>query len=255
MSVFGKYADFYDSLYQDKDYKGECDAIEEIFKKYSRKKVFSVLDLGCGTGNHAFELHARGYEIVGVDRSEVMLTHAERKLSKVSDNTNIRFEKGDIRTWKSNEQFDAVVMMFAVLGYQLENKDVLQSLATVKKHLKLGGLFIFDVWYGPAVLSQKPSKRIKTVNTPTGKILRRASSEIDSIRQICTVHYLTSYETNKHQNQEIIEDHQMRYFFSQELSLFLKTSGLELIKLSEFPNWKNDINETTWNIFGIAKTT
>lgn len=254
MSVFGKYADFYDSLYQDKDYKGECDAIEGIFKKYSKKKISSILDLGCGTGNHAFELHNRGYNIVGVDRSEVMLTNAERKLSKLSNKKNIRFEKGDIRTWKSSEQFDAVVMMFAVLGYQLENKDVLQALSTVKKHLKPGGLFIFDVWYGPAVLSQKPSKRIKTVDTPTGKILRRASSEIDSSRQICTVHYMTSFVKNKLQKQDVKEDHQMRYFFPQELSLFLKTSGLELIRLGAFPDWREDISETTWNIFGIAKS-
>lgn len=254
MNVFGKYANFYDSLYQDKDYKGECNAVEEIFKKYSKNKVSSILDLGCGTGNHAFDLHERGYKVVGVDRSEVMLNHAKKKLSKISNKKDIRFEKGDIRTWKSSEQFDAVMMMFAVLGYQLEKKDVLQALSTVKKQLKPGGLFIFDVWYGPAVLSQKPSKRIKTVDTPDGKIIRSASSEIDASRQICTVHYTTSCITSNHQTQKIKEDHQMRYFSSPELALFLKTSGLELIRLGAFPDWREEISETTWNIFGIAKS-
>lgn len=253
MIMFGKYADFYDFLYKDKDYKGECDVIEEIFNKYSKKKTHSILDLGCGTGNHAFILHKRGYKIVGVDRSEAMLSNANKKFARLADKKNIRFEKGDIRNWKSDEKFDAVVMMFAVLGYQLTSEDVLSSLSTVKKHLKNGGLFIFDVWYGPAVLTQKPSKRIKTVDTPNGQIIRKAFSEIDMLKHICTVHYKTSYIKGNRLSQEIIEDHQMRYFFPEELSEFLKTSGLALLKLGSFPDWKEEPTEVTWNIFCIAR--
>ena len=60
--------------------------------------------------------------------------------------------------------------------------------------------------------------------------------------------------TNNNQNQETKEDHQMRYFFPQELKLFLQVSNLELIKLGAFPKWEKDPDETTWNIFGIAKS-
>ena len=52
-------------------------------------------------------------------------------------------------------------MMFAVLGYQHTNADVLDALATARAHLDVGGLFAFDVWYGPAVLSERPSERVK----------------------------------------------------------------------------------------------
>ncbi len=253
MSVFGKYANFYDSIYQDKNYKGECDAIQEIFKKYNKKRISSILDLGCGTGNHAFILHERGYNVLGVDRSKVMLANAESKLSKLPNKKNIRFETGDIRNWKTDEKFDAVVMMFAVLGYQLENKDILQALKTVKAHLKRGGLFIFDVWYGPAVLYQKPSERTKTVDTTKGKIIRYAYSEIDTVRQICTVHYLTTYIQNTKQIQKIKEDHQMRFFFPKELEFYLQSTRLKLLKLGAFPQWRKTPNEKTWNIFGIAK--
>lgn len=253
MSVFGKYADFYDWLYQDKNYAGECDALEEIFKKYGKGKISYILDLGCGTGNHAFILHKRGYKIMGVDRSEVMLANARKKLSKLSIAKNIRFQKGDLRNWKMDEKFDAAVMMFAVLGYQLTNKDVLQAFSTVSRHLKHNGLFIFDIWYGPAVISQKPSKRVKTVKINDGEIKRLAWSEINTTKNICTVHYATSYIKNKQQNQVIKEDHQMRYFFSLELSSLLEESGLKLIHLGAFPNWKEKPSKETWNIFGIAK--
>ena len=54
------------------------------------------------------------------------------------------------------QTFDAAVMMFAVLSYQLSNQDVLSTLATVRRHLQVGGLFIADLWYGPAVLNERP---------------------------------------------------------------------------------------------------
>lgn len=253
MNIFGKYADLYDSLYQDKDYIGECDAVAEIFKKYSKNKISSILDLGCGTGNHAFILQERGYKILGIDRSKVMLANAEKKLTNLLDKKNIRLAKGDIRSWRSKEKFDSVIMMFAVLGYQLENKDVLQAFSTVRAHLNPGGIFIFDVWYGPAVLTQKPSKRTKSVVTTKGKIIRNAYSEIDTVRQICTVHYLTSYIQNTKQIQKIKEDHQMRFFFPKELEFYLQAAGLKLLKLGAFPQWRKPPNEKTWNIFGIAK--
>jgi hypothetical protein len=51
-------------------------------------------------------------------------------------------------------------MMFAVLGYQGENDDVLAALKTAHRHARPGGLFLFDVWYGPAVLHERPSQRV-----------------------------------------------------------------------------------------------
>src|SRR5207248_11417549 len=68
--VFGpQYAEAYDTLYRDKDYSAECDAIEHVFRLYGIGPVRRVLDLGCGTGGHAVPLAERGYEVVGVDRS------------------------------------------------------------------------------------------------------------------------------------------------------------------------------------------
>lgn len=51
--------------------------------------------------------------------------------------------------------------LFHVLRYQITNNDVLDMLSTVKLHLKPGGLFILEFWYGPAVLMDRPEKRVK----------------------------------------------------------------------------------------------
>ena len=79
MAVFGSdYASAYDALYHDKDYERECDFLEAIFRKYS-KKVKTILDLGCGTAGHALILARRGYEVVGVDRSVTMLDYSPKE--------------------------------------------------------------------------------------------------------------------------------------------------------------------------------
>src|SRR5262249_47425100 len=160
-AVFGSvYADAYDTLYQDKDYAAECALIERVFREHGRGPVRSVLDLGCGTGNHVLLMVQRGYDVVGVDRSEGMLARARAKADKTLPSRRVEFRQGDVRNVELGRQFDAAVMMFAVLGYQPTNADVRAALRTAHRHLRPGGLFVFDVWYGPAVLRERPSQRV-----------------------------------------------------------------------------------------------
>jgi SAM-dependent methyltransferase len=97
------------------------------------------------------------------------------------------FLQGDLRSLKLDRNFDAVLMMFAVLGYQLTNEDVLAALKTVRNHLKPGGLLICDVWYGPAVLAIRPGDKIRTIPTADGKVIRLASGNLDIYHHLATV--------------------------------------------------------------------
>src|SRR5438874_4091781 len=185
--TFGSaYAQAYDLLYLDKDYTAECDLLENIFHRYGDKPISRVLDLGCGTGNHAFPLASRGYEVVGIERSESMLAQAYNKLAHVPVKPKLSYRAGDIRSAKLGSEFDAALMMFAVLGYQLENKDVLAALKTARQHVRPGALFIYDVWYGPAVLHQRPSERSRVMPTADGKILRIPWGQLDVALHPCS---------------------------------------------------------------------
>lgn len=252
--VFGGiYSDVYDLIYQDKNYDNECDLLEGIFKKYGKKPVKSILDLGCGTGNHAIPLVKRGYQVTGIDLSESMLEHARIKIGNAGEKKHLKLIRGDVRSFKIDRKFDAAIMMFAVLGYQLKNSDVSSTLKSVRKHLKKDGLFVFDVWYGPAVLQEKPSQRIKIFSTPKGRVLRTASGELDIIKHLCTVHYLVwEIEQNKIM-QEIEEHHTMRFFFIKELEFFLQSCGLQIVHWGAFPKISSLPSESTWNICAVTK--
>jgi SAM-dependent methyltransferase len=244
------YAECYDALYGDKDYAAECDLIEHLFRTDGDGKISSVLDLGCGTGNHALPLAGRGYEVTGVERSADMLACARHKMNGKAP---VILQQGDIRDVALGERFDAALMMFAVLGYQLHNCDVVAALTTARRHLRSDGLLIFDVWYGPAVLHQRPAPRVRVIPAPTRPIVRLASAEMDARHHRCSVRYRILRWTSSGSLTDAEEVHVMRYYFPLELELFLTSSGFTLVRLTAFPDVDRAPDETTWNCLVVAK--
>jgi SAM-dependent methyltransferase len=251
VTVFGEgYAAAYDALYQDKDYAAECDLIEDVFRVHAVAPVQRILDLGCGTGSHAARLAERGYTVVGIDRSEDMLARARERAATLP----IQFQQGDITAVELGEAFDAVLIMFAVLGYLTDNSAIRGTLKAARRHLTPGGLLFADVWYGPAVLAQRPTERVKLISTSAGgQLIRAASSELDTRRNTCTVHYrLWGLEGGK-LTAEVREAHQMRYFFEPELDAFLSDAGFELLRIGGFPELGEEPSERTWNVAFVAR--
>jgi SAM-dependent methyltransferase len=244
------YADCYDALYQEKDYEAECDLIERLLRTYGDGNISSILDLGCGTGNHAIPLSARGFEVIGVDRSESMLAQARKKAAPAERDA---FYQADIQSLNLGRQFDAALLMFAVLGYQLDNAEVTAALRTARRHLRSGGLLLFDVWYGPAVLFERPSERVKTIPTLTGKISRVSSGELDTSRHVCTVRFHIWKFDAERLSSETEEEHTVRYFFPLELNLFLESTGFNLTRLGAFPVFEHDPDEKSWNVLCVAR--
>lgn len=249
--AFGaEYAASYDALYADKDYDAECDLLEAIFRR-SGRPIGTVLDLGCGTGAHAVRLAQRGHEVVGVDLSDGMLEAARRRAERAGSSP-VSFMRGDIRSVRLDRQFDAVICMFAVLGYQTSDQDVADALETVRIHLAPGGPFVFDVWYGPAVEAIGPSTRSKRIATVDGELERQASASLQTEVHLCTVSYRL---ISRHPGMlEAVTDevHQMRYFFRDDLERFLGDAGLSLQALSPFPDTTALLSSTSWNVLATA---
>ena len=158
-----------------------------------------------------------------------------------------------MRTFDLQRTCDAALMMFAVLGYQIENADVLAALRTVRRHLEVGGLFIFDVWYGPAVLHLRPSERIKVLHTGDQTLLRAATGALDVYRHTCDVGYHVWQFAADRVLGESQETHTMRYFFPQELKLFLEVAGFDLVQLAAFDDPQVPPSEQDWNVLCVAK--
>ncbi|MDI6704403.1 MAG: class I SAM-dependent methyltransferase [bacterium] len=246
MKVFENYANFYDTFYQDKDYKAECDFLEEVFKKYTKSPVKTILDLGCGTGGHSLILAQRSYEVTGVDFSEKMLEIGRNKVRE--EDIPVKFLQGDLRSLNLKKKFDAATAMFAVMGYQTSNEDVENTLRSVRRHLNPGGLFVFDVWFGPAVLTQRPTDRVKVIESGEERIIRVAQPVVDIINHVVQVNYKVMRISGDKILEEIKESHLMRFFFPQELTYFLQKNGFIVHKIAPFMSLNGEPTTNDWNI-------
>lgn len=247
------YAAAYDSLYESKDYVAEADLLENVFRTYADGPIKNVLDMGCGTGSHAMILANRGYKVLGIDSSPHMLAQAKTKGLSLPTDQRPQFVESDIRSLDLKQEFDSVIIMFAVLGYQLTNDDVQASLNSARRHLRPGGLLAFDIWYGPAVLHERPSQRIKSVITPNGETLRASSGELDVNRQLCRVNFRI-WNIDGNQLVSVVEEnHITRFFFPLELELFLQTCNFAPLRLGAFPEFESNAGENTWNVLQVAR--
>jgi SAM-dependent methyltransferase len=252
--VFGaSYAGQYDTLYGDKNYAAECDAVETLVRRHARGTVRSLLDLGCGTGTHAFLLADRGYEVTGVDRSAAMLALAHAKAGEHARGNAVELTEGDVRTVRTGRTYDAVLMLFAVLGYQTSDADVAAALETTRAHLRPGGVFICDVWFGPAVLATGPSARTKVVDEPGGTLTRNAVGTLDAAHHLCRVDYRATRERDGKVVAEAAESHTMRYFFAEELQAAMRAQRLELCALHPFDDLDGVPGPGSWNVWACAK--
>jgi SAM-dependent methyltransferase len=252
MSVFNQYAEYYNLLYKDKNYKTEVDYIDKLIKKYC-KNAKTILDLGCGTGRHDFLLAGTGYDITGVDFSETMLEIAARQRETIDGKCKINFINGDVRDIRLDLKFDVVTSLFHVISYQTTNSDIISAFKTAFEHLNDEGLFLFDCWYGPAVLNEKPETRIKRMENEKISVIRIAESELLPNENIVNVNY-TVIVTNKLTGavEEIKETHRMRYLFRPEIEYLLGQAGF-IIKKSEEWVTSNDLGLNTWGACFAAK--
>ena len=246
------YANLYRDLYRDKDYEQECDAIQGVLARYSDSAVRTILDLGCGTGGHLIPFAERGFDVVGVDISPDMLEQARRSASAAD--LQVDLHQADLRDFHLGRPADAVTMLFAVLGYQTSNEDALAALRSARSNLRKGGLLVFDVWYGPAVLTQRPEARTKKAVTEGGlEIRRRSTSTLDLTRSTCSVTFRVAASDEAGPMEEFEETHEVRYFFATELELMFDATGFALVHLSGFPDLERPADETTWQVLVVAR--
>jgi len=252
MSVFNDaYAGFYDSLYGDKDYEGECDFIEKIFKKY-KMVPRSILDLGCGTGAHDVLLARRGYRVTGVDRSAHMLKLAGKKAEERG--VEIEYIKGDIRRLKLKRKFDAVISMFAVMGYQTSNSAFAAACSLARQNLRAGGVFIFDCWNGFAVIGDKPSAKTKKIKMPdASSLVRHTTPEFDFKAHLVRINFRTRKLCKGKIVHEAAESHPMRFFFPQEVAYFLEAAGFRKVDFYPCFDLSRELTERDWNMTVIAR--
>lgn len=255
MSVFdAQYAGQYDLLYAGKDYSAECDLVESAIRKYAATRPRTLLDVGCGTGGHSIELARRGFTMTGVDLSDHMLGLARGKSAALPQPQQPKWLQGDARDFDAGGTFDMAIMMFAVIGYLTGNDDVLKGLRNIRRHLPANALFVCDFWYGPSVLRDPPTDRVRVLPAGAGEVIRTTQTTLDPVTHTADVTFRLWSIENGRVGSNTRETHRLRYFFPQEFALLLSQAGFTMQSISAFPTLEAPLTDETWNAFVVART-
>src|SRR5262245_44494311 len=254
MSNFQKYSAYYDLLYRDKSDAAEAEYVARLIRS-AVPTARTILELGSGTGRHGRLLAAMGFDVHGIERSAEMISVARTAMCAGSSKTAGAFtcEVGDVCTTSLGRSFDAVISLFHVMSYQTTNEALQAAFQVAADHLAPGGQCLFDVWHGPAVLSQRPSERVKEVADERYRVKRTTRPELDTNRG--TVKVVYHMECEDRPSGEIVrfsEEHLMRYLFPTEVELLARNCGLRQVATEEFLTGEPP-SQSTWGVMYVLQ--
>ena len=252
-SYLGKHAELYDHFYANKNYFQEAQQIHNWLQKYSSHPVYNLIEIACGTGNHALKLAKYNYEIFATDYSTDMINMAKKKLTP--ELKNVKFSVQDMRSLpEPNLPFDAAICLFDSIGYAQTNEAIHQVFQGINKSLRRGGLFIFEFWHAAAMIKYHDAVRIKNLKMDNYTIQRISETSIDFATQICTIKYtINEFNRDTKKYSKIEEIQKNRFFLLEEMKLFIDANNFEFIMAFDGYNTKKTIDDTTWHILVVCK--
>lgn len=129
-------------IYQHRNFEDAKLEIDFILSNLNLNKNAKILDLACGSGRHSIYLAKKGFEVVSVDFSNVLLNTAIKNSNLL--NLKIKFLKTDFRFLPLDEKFDLIINMFTSFGYFYKDEDNFLLFKKSYDLLNKGGYFVFD---------------------------------------------------------------------------------------------------------------
>ena len=215
--MFSKSAEFYDKIYfKFKDYSAEAQKIAEIIHQ-EHPLTKTILDVACGTGEHAKILHnTHGFEVEGIDLDNHLILLARQK------NHHAEFVCADMVNFDLGKTYDVMMCLFSSIGYLKTLDRVVSALKRFKAHTTDDGLILVEPWFSPGELT--PGK-IFTNNAQTNElsVVRMEYSEVKDRMSTLHFEYLIGTEGGiEHET----ETHELGLFTIEETHQCFKEAGL-----------------------------
>lgn len=251
MKTPSAYYKFYDEICSRKDYSSEVKLILDVFRKYFDNNPRKILDVGCGTGSHAFEFSKMNIKVVGVDTDWSMIKIAKAKALN-GNILNPRFVCGGVNNVKERK-FDLAVSLFNVINYINNASDLLYFFRQIGKRLKNGKPFIFDSWNGIAAIIDPPRKK-KTSLVVNGKKINITTkpTELNLFKQKVFISNLVVVKEGR-RTDKFQFGYDLTLWTPNQLNDLLEPAGFKILSISpkDRPNIKADQN--TWKIMFVCQ--
>lgn len=142
MSGYSKFAWFYDRLTENVDYDAISKQIDKLVERFGGRKNI-LLELGCGTGSLCEKMSSLGYDVIGVDTSQEMLSEALDK--KFDSESKIQYLCQDMTELDMFGTIDVTVSVLDSINHLPDAESVKKTFERVSLFAFPDGLFIFDM--------------------------------------------------------------------------------------------------------------
>ncbi|NGZ77003.1 class I SAM-dependent methyltransferase [Saccharibacillus alkalitolerans] len=205
-------------VYNYRDEQGAAHEVHEMISWLKLEGGAKVLDLCCGMGRHSLSLAEKGYEVTGMDLSDVLLDEAKKEEGA----ERVRWVQGDMRELPfADGEFDAVVNLFTSFGYFEEDAEHVRVLNEIRRVLRPGGRFIIDFMNPPHV---KRHLKPYTEREEEGlKIEERRSIEEGFVKK-----HITIIPENEDGGERREYDERVKLYTLERFTDMLAEAGLEL---------------------------
>jgi ubiquinone/menaquinone biosynthesis C-methylase UbiE len=190
-------------------------------------KGFSVVDVGCGTGELAIRFAKEGWEVAGVDLSESMLAIAYEKATEAG--VSIPFYEQNMAELDGFQNVDCITIFCDSLNYLESEDDVKRAFSAAYKQLKQGGLLLFDVH------SLYKMTQVFMNNTFT-------SAEED-------VAYIWNSFPGEHPNSV---EHELSFFVQEETNQYTRFDELHFQRTFPVETYKKWLEEVGFTILSVT---
>ena len=179
-----------------------------------------ILDLCCGHGRHSIELARRGFDVTGLDLSEVFLRRAEADATAAG--VSVRWVRSDMRDIPFVSEFDVIANLFTAFGYLESESDDQRVLAQVRKALRPGGRFLIEMSHRDSVIRRFTACSVDRRDDGT-LILEERELDLPNsrIRMLYTVVLADGSRTER--------EVRLRFYGVTEITRMLREEGLEVV--------------------------
>jgi SAM-dependent methyltransferase len=218
-SFYTRSAEFYNVLHAGKPYADEAAAVHAHIRAHLRSGGNALLDVGCGTGNHAAHLREH-YQVDGLDLDEGLLRVARER------NPDAVFHQGDMTRFDLGRRFDALVCLFSAIGYVRTEKALRRTIANFARHLEPGGVAVVEPWLSPEAF-RPGMPRLDVAESSGLKVARMGRADWEG--DLSVIVYV--YMVGRPDGIEHWEDrHLLGLFTHQQMLDAFAAAGLEIVE-------------------------
>jgi len=217
----GKLARCYDLTHQHRDYNKESRFVDQVVQKaWSGAK--RILDVGCGTGEHAMRMAEAGYQVTAINASPDMLRIARKKAK--SKGLSIGFKCQDFRDLDFDEEFEAAYCLGYTLLYMRTYPEAGAFLDKIHRALLTSGVFILDFLNGWRLIEEHP-KRKHIYRDGETTVTRFDESSLNKERRLRHLEFSYTIQNHTGKVETASAEEDLRVFFEDEVRFLMTSHG------------------------------